>query len=52
MYKHCFKRLLDFTLVLIVLLFIWPFLLIIASWLYFANKGTGVFFMQKRPGKD
>lgn len=51
MYQCLFKRLLDFTIVLIVLLIIWPFLLIISIWLYFANKGTGVFFKQERPGK-
>ena len=27
-------------------------LLIITLWLYFANKGAGVFFMQERPGKN
>lgn len=52
MYKHFFKRLLDFIIVLIVLLIIWPILLIISVWLYFANKGAGAFFMQERPGKD
>lgn len=52
MYKHYFKRLIDFTIVLIVLLIIWPILLIITIWLHFANKGAGVFFMQERPGKD
>lgn len=51
MYKHYCKRLLDFIIVFIVLLMIWPFLLIIALWLYFANKGAGVFFLQERPGK-
>ena len=51
MYKHYCKRLLDFIIVFIVLLMIWPFLLIIALWLYFANKGAGVFFRQERPGK-
>lgn len=52
MYKSFFKRFLDFTIVLIVLLIIWPILLIISVWLYFANKGAGVFFTQERPGKD
>lgn len=52
MYKHFFKRLIDFTLVLCVLLVIWPILLIVALWLHFANKGAGVFFTQDRPGKD
>ena len=52
MYKHFFKRLIDFTLVLCVLLVIWPILLIVALWLHFANKGAGAFFTQERPGKD
>lgn len=52
MYKHFFKRLIDFMLVLCVLLVIWPILLIITVWLHFANKGTGVFFFQERPGKN
>lgn len=52
MYAHFFKRLIDFTIVLIVLLIIWPILLIITIWLYFANKGAGAFFMQDRPGKN
>ena len=52
MYKLFLKRLIDFTIVLIVLLMIWPILLVISIWLYFANKGAGVFFTQERPGKD
>lgn len=52
MYVHFFKRLIDFTIVLIVLLIIWPILLIITIWLHFANKGAGAFFTQDRPGKN
>lgn len=52
MYKHFFKRLIDFTVVFIALLIIWPVLLVITIWLHFANKGAGVFFMQERPGKN
>ncbi len=51
MYKHFFKRLIDFLIVLNVLLIIWPILLIIIIWLHFANKGAGAFFTQERPGK-
>ena len=51
MYKHCFKRVIDFILVLGVLAIIWPILLVITLWLYFANKGAGAFFLQERPGK-
>lgn len=52
MYKHFFKRLIDFCIVLIALLIIWPILLIITIWLHFANKGAGAFFTQERPGKN
>ena len=52
MYKNFFKRLIDFTIVLIALLIIWPILLIITIWLHIANKGAGAFFFQERPGKD
>ena len=51
MYKHFFKRLIDFILVLCVLLVIGPILLIFAIGLYFTNKGTGAFFLHERPGK-
>lgn len=52
MYKHCFKRVFDFTIVLLALLLIWPILAVITIWLHFANKGAGAFFYQERPGKD
>lgn len=50
MYKHFFKRLFDFLIALVALLLIGWFLIIIAIWLHFANKGAGAFFKQKRPG--
>ena len=52
MYKHCFKRVIDFIISLCVLAVIWPILAVIALWLHFANKGAGAFFLQERPGKD
>lgn len=52
MYKHFFKRFLDFWISLIVLIIISPILLIVTIWLHFANKGAGAFFFQERPGKD
>ena len=52
MYKHFFKRLIDFCIVFTALLVIWPILLVITIWLHFANKGAGAFFFQERPGKD
>ena len=50
MYKHFFKRAIDFSIALIALLVIWPILLIIYIWLTIANKGAGAFFFQERPG--
>ena len=52
MYKYGLKRVIDFILVFIVLVVIWPILLLITIWLHFANKGAGAFFTQERPGKD
>ena len=52
MYKNCFKRIIDFIIVLVALLIIWPFLLIIYIGLTIANKGAGAIFYQERPGKD
>ena len=52
MYKNCFKRIIDFIIVFTALSIIWPILLVITIWLYFANKGAGVFFTQERPGKN
>lgn len=52
MYKHFLKRVLDFSISLLVLIIISPILLVITVWLHFANKGAGAFFFQERPGKD
>lgn len=52
MYQHCFKRIIDFSIALVALLVIWPFLLVIYIWLTIANKGARAIFYQERPGKD
>jgi lipopolysaccharide/colanic/teichoic acid biosynthesis glycosyltransferase len=52
MYKHFFKRLIDFTIALIALVCLSPVLVIVTIWLHFANKGAGAFFTQERPGKN
>ena len=52
MYKHFFKRVLDFSISLLALIIISPILLVVTIWLHFANKGAGAFFFQERPGKD
>lgn len=52
MYKHFFKRVLDFFISLIALICISPILILVTIWLHFANKGAGAFFFQERPGKN
>lgn len=52
MYKHFFKRFIDFWISLIVIICISPILLLVTIWLHYANKGAGAFFLQERPGKD
>lgn len=52
MYKYFFKRVLDILISSIGLLCIGWFLLLVAAFLHFANKGAGAFFFQERPGKD
>ena len=51
MYKQFFKRLLDILISSIALLCIGWFILLVALFLHFANKGAGAFFFQERPGK-
>lgn len=50
MYKHFFKRVMDFGISLVALICISPILLLVTIWLHFANKGAGAFFFQERPG--
>lgn len=52
MYKHFFKRLFDLVISCVALLLIGWFILLVALFLHFANKGAGAFFTQNRPGKD
>lgn len=52
MYKHFFKRFLDFWISLVVLIILSPIIVVVTIWLHFANKGVGAFFFQERPGKD
>ena len=52
MYVCCLKRCFDLIFVFSVLSVIWPILFLITLWLYFVNKGAGVFFLQERPGKN
>lgn len=52
MYKHFFKRVLDFCIALVALVLIGWLLIIVAIWLHYANKGAGAFFLQERPGRN
>ena len=52
MYRHFFKRPLDFTLSLIGFIVISPVFFLLWLLLVIANKGAGAFFTQPRPGKD
>ena len=52
MYKHCLKRIFDFTIALVAILCLSPLLIVVTICLYLANKGAGAFFTQERPGKD
>lgn len=50
MYKHYIKRIFDFFIALIGLLFLSPLFIIVTIGLFFANQGKP-FFFQARPGK-
>ena len=52
MYKHFFKRFIDFTIALVAITCLSPILLIVTLVLHSANKGAGAFFTQERPGKN
>lgn len=51
MYRLVFKRLLDFLVSLILIIFFSPIIIASAIILYIQNRGA-IFFIQKRPGKD
>jgi len=50
MYQHGIKRILDFLIALVAILFLSPLLLLTTLGLTLANHGAGAFFMQERPG--
>ena len=51
MYKKFFKRILDFSISLVALIFLSPLIFVLIIFLMFANRGNP-FFFQKRPGKN
>lgn len=52
MYKKYIKRFFDVLISGIALLLVGWFLIVVAIFLHFANKGAGAFFFQERPGKN
>lgn len=52
MYKKYLKNIFDFVIALLSVIILSPFLLLFSIILLIENKGSGVFFIQKRPGKD
>lgn len=52
LYRSFFKRTIDVIASGCALIILGPIIGGIAMWLHFANKGSGAFFMQMRPGKD
>jgi undecaprenyl phosphate N,N'-diacetylbacillosamine 1-phosphate transferase len=52
LYKSFIKRIFDFLVSLVGLIAISPLFIILFAWLYYANRGSGVFFTQERPGKN
>jgi len=51
MYKHLFKRFLDFILSLTGFILLSPVFIILSVCLFIANNGS-TFFLQRRPGKN
>ncbi len=51
MYKHFFKRLIDFVMALIGFIVLSPIFFVVTLLLFFANNGKS-FFFQVRPGKN
>lgn len=52
LYRRFFKRTLDIAASGGALIILSPIIGATALWLHFANKGTGAFFKQERPGKN
>ncbi|HEL2123054.1 TPA: sugar transferase [Streptococcus suis] len=51
LYEKYFKRLIDFTLSLIAIILLSPFIILVSVLVYF-KLGSPVLFKQERPGKD
>ena len=51
MYRHLFKRMFELFVSIFVLIGTSPVLFVIVIGVGYVNKNTGIFFLQKRPGK-
>lgn len=51
-YRDFIKRVCGFCIALLAIVCLSPLLLMVTLWLHLANKGTGAFFLQERPGKN
>lgn len=51
-YGRYLKRGIDICGAITALVLTSPVMIVVCAWLHFANKGAGVFFTQKRPGKN
>ena len=52
MYTHFFKRVFDVLISFVSILILSPLFLLLIIILFFANQRAGVFFTQKRPGRN
>lgn len=52
MYRNFFKRIFDFVIALLLLVFLSPIIISVVILLKLSNKGAGAFFLQDRPGKN
>ena len=50
MYTHFLKRFIGFLGALVAIILLSPLFVFVIIWLHFANKGSGAFFLQPRPG--
>lgn len=52
MYRFFIKRVFDLLLSFVAIVVLSPVFILISLWLFFTNKGAGVFFTQERPGMN
>ena len=52
MYDRVVKRALDISVAMVAILCILPFTVVLLPLVYISNKGSGLFFVQERPGRS